>query len=115
TRGRGLVSGRSSDVESMRPRLAGGPQMPVHDWTRVDAGTFHAFHTAWVTHLSEAMNGGLLPPGYYAMPEQHLSRSITDVLTLHAGAVSGRASPSEGGVAVAEAPPRVSHRLTASA
>jgi hypothetical protein len=19
--------------------------MPVHDWTRVDAGTFHAFHT----------------------------------------------------------------------
>jgi hypothetical protein len=33
--------------------------MAVHDWTRVDAGTFHAFHTAWITHLSEALNGGL--------------------------------------------------------
>jgi len=29
--------------------------MPVHDWTLVDAGTFHAFHTAWVTHLSETL------------------------------------------------------------
>ena len=29
--------------------------MPIHDWTRVDAGTFHAFHTAWVTHLSEML------------------------------------------------------------
>ena len=44
--------------------------MPVHDWTRVDDGTFHGFHTAWVTHLSEALNSGLLPPDYYALPEQ---------------------------------------------
>ena len=59
--------------------------MPVHDWTSVDAGTFHAFHTAWITHLSETLNGGLLPSGYYAMPEQHAGRSIADVLTLHTG------------------------------
>ena len=89
--------------------------MPIHDWTRVDAGTFHAFHTAWVTHLSESMNGGLLPSGYYAMPEQHVGRSIADVLTLHAGGANGHASPRDGGLAVAEAPPRVSRRLTASA
>jgi hypothetical protein len=89
--------------------------MPIHDWTRVDAGTFHAFHPAWVTHLSETMNGGLLPSGYYAMPEQHVGRSITDVLALHAGAAAGRGAPDEGGLAVAEAPPRVSRRLTASA
>ncbi len=31
--------------------------MPIHDWARVDAGTFHGFHTAWITHLSEALNG----------------------------------------------------------
>lgn len=43
----------------------GESEMPVHDWTRVDAGTFHAFHTAWITHLSETLNGGLLPPDYY--------------------------------------------------
>ena len=32
--------------------------MPVHDWTRVQAGTFHHFHCAWITHLAEALNGG---------------------------------------------------------
>ena len=90
--------------------------MPVHDWARVDPGTFHAFHTAWVTHLSEAMNEGLLPRGYYAMPEQHVGRSIADVLTLHAGPnlSEDRLGADEGGLAVAEAPPRVRQRLTAS-
>lgn len=53
--------------------------MPVHDWTRTDAATFHAFHTAWITHLSEALNGGLLPSEYYALPEHRMQ----DVLTLH--------------------------------
>ena len=82
--------------------------MSVHDWTRVDAGTFHAFHTAWITHLSEALNEGLLPPGYYALPEQHGGRLIADVLTLQVpppGAVPRLIA--EGGVAVAETPPQV--------
>jgi hypothetical protein len=25
--------------------------MPAHDWTKVDVGTFHSFHNAWITHL----------------------------------------------------------------
>lgn len=58
--------------------------MLMHDWTRVGSGTFHAFHTRWITHLSDAMNKGVLPPGYYSDPEQHLGRKIADVLTLHA-------------------------------
>ena len=56
--------------------------MPVHDWTRVDDGTFHAFHTSWITHLMETLNAGPLPPGYYAIPEQIASRMQTDLLTL---------------------------------
>ena len=56
--------------------------MAVHDWKRVYAGAFHAFHVAWITHLSEALNDGILPPGYYALPEQHGGRLIADVLTL---------------------------------
>lgn len=44
--------------------------MPIHDWTRVDAGVVHDFQLAWIVHLSEALNGGLLPEGYYAMVEQ---------------------------------------------
>lgn len=25
--------------------------MPVHDWTRVDAGLFHAFHQQWISNV----------------------------------------------------------------
>jgi hypothetical protein len=86
--------------------------MPVHDWSRVDAGTFHAFHTGWITHLSEALNEGLLPDGYYAMPEQHTGRrTIADVLTLQIGD-AGAIRPSERGpVAVADAPPQVTRKM----
>jgi len=41
--------------------------MPVHDWTRVDAGVFRDFHNVWIALLRMAMNSGLLPKGYYAM------------------------------------------------
>ncbi len=58
--------------------------MPAHDWTRVESGIFHGFHVAWIPELSKAMNNGVLPAGYYALPEQHAGRSIADVLTLHA-------------------------------
>jgi hypothetical protein len=54
----------------------------VHDWTRVEAGIFHAFHTSWVGQIQDALNEGLLPPGYYALAEQHVGRPITDVRTL---------------------------------
>jgi hypothetical protein len=88
--------------------------MPVHDWTKVEAGTFHAFHTAWITHLSETLNSGVLPTGYYAMPEQHAGRWIADLLTLQMPATSIPADADHGGVAVADAPPKVRQRLTTS-
>lgn len=58
--------------------------MPVHNWSRVDDGIFHGFHMVWIGAINHALNAGLLPPGYYALPEQHAGRFITDVLTLHA-------------------------------
>ncbi len=58
--------------------------MPIHDWTRVGAATFHDFHCTWVATLKVALNAGMLPTDYYAMSEQHLTRKIADVLTLHA-------------------------------
>ena len=89
--------------------------MAVHDWTLVDAGTFHAFHTAWITHLSETLNDGVLPAGYYALPEQHGGRLIADVLTLQTPSSALPSPPSgEGVVAVAEAPPQVRRKLTPS-
>jgi hypothetical protein len=55
--------------------------MPVHDWTRVSAGLFHHFHQGWITGLSNALNGGILPSGYYALSEQVAGGPIPDVLT----------------------------------
>ena len=45
--------------------------MPMHDWNLVDAGTFHAFHLAWIGELQKSLNGGGLPKGYYALAEQY--------------------------------------------
>ena len=85
--------------------------MPVHDWTTVDAGIFHHFHNNWTTHLSDALNGGLLPRGFYAMTEQHATMMIADILTLQVGDQTRAAPRDSGGVAVAEPPPRVSRKM----
>ena len=105
--------------------------MPIHDWTRVSAGTFHHFHHGWITRLSDSLNGGLLPADYYAMAEQVAGRTIPDVLTLeniagplsdqgfdldppaHAtspddGPADPKGDPQGGSVAVLSAPPQVS-------
>jgi len=89
--------------------------MPVHDWTRIDAAIFHDFHTAWTAALRSTLNDGLLPQGYYALAEQHAGRAITDILTLHASPEPPERAwlpPDTGGIAVAEAPPRVRRKHT---
>jgi uncharacterized protein DUF4058 len=89
--------------------------MPVHDWTKVDDGIFHDFHFAWIIHLKESLNEGLLPDRFYAMAEQHTRDRIPDVLTLRApDPVSAPyPPPRDRGVALADAPPRVSRKLVA--
>lgn len=57
--------------------------MPVHDWSRVGAGVFHDFHSAWIVEIRNVLNGGLLPPDYYALAEQYAGTIIPDVLTLY--------------------------------
>jgi hypothetical protein len=83
--------------------------MPVHDWTRVDAGTFHHFHCSWVVELSRTLNNGLLPSGYYAMSEQVTSELGPDVLTLERIESEREDAPvaSNGPMTVAVAPPQV--------
>ena len=86
--------------------------MPVHDWTRVTAGIFHHFHQAWIFEISDRLNGGLLPKGYYSLAEQVAGDFGPDVLTLELGQGDGSAPPGandSGGVATS--PPRV--RFTA--
>lgn len=80
--------------------------MPIHDWTRVDAGTFHHFHQRWAAALSDALNAGGLPPDYFALLEQHASGPIPDVLTLRLRDLGNEIEADQGGVAVAKAAPR---------
>jgi hypothetical protein len=82
----------------------GGINMPVHDWTRVDSGLFHAFHHRWIDAISDALNLGVLPADYFALPEQNIRGPIPDVLALRL-ATDGNGS-GRGGVAVATAPPQ---------
>jgi hypothetical protein len=88
--------------------------MPVNDWTRVDAGIFHHFHLGWLDDITRALNRGLLPPDYYALAEQIAGGVGPDVLALR---LSGEkhlvAGEPAGGVALAEAPPRVQFRTRA--
>jgi hypothetical protein len=56
--------------------------MPMHDWTRVEAGIFHAFHHGWIHEIARALNQGLLPRDYYALPEQQAAGFGPYVLTL---------------------------------
>ncbi len=90
--------------------------MPIHDWTRVDAGIFHNFHHAWIFEIKRALNRGILPADYYAMAEQVAGGLGPELLTLQrndGGAVRdplGRESGG-GGVAFADAPPRVAFHV----
>ena len=98
--------------------------MPIHDWTRVTAGTFHDFHQTWIIEIKRALNSGRLPDGFYAMAEQITGGWGPDVLALE-GPFAGDDVPGDqlssevnhssgwSSLAVAERPPRT--RLHAKA
>jgi hypothetical protein len=87
--------------------------MPIHDWTRVDAGIFHDFHHEWISTIRRALNQGLLPADYYALAEQQAAGFGPDVLTLkNADPDDAPSTPANGGGGeLLLAPPRT--RFTA--
>ena len=94
--------------------MAAAPNTPaatLDDWTRVDAGTFHAFHQAWVTYISEGLNDGGLPPGYYAHQERRFGAETAvagegDLLALEMPPGGAWDGGDGGGAVLLEAPPR---------
>jgi hypothetical protein len=56
--------------------------MPIHDWSRVDAGIFHHFHHRWISAIADTLNQGLLPNEYYALAEQQGAGFEPDVMAL---------------------------------
>ena len=87
--------------------------MPLHDWSRVESGIFHDFHTSWIAEIRNALNSGLLPNEYYALAEQHAGDFVADVLALHVPPTQDELMQTPhptldtGGTAVADAPPRI--------
>jgi hypothetical protein len=67
--------------------------MPIHDWTRVDAGIFHHFHQRWISAIADVLNQRLLPGDYYALAEQQGARFEPDILTLEGRATAGSEEP----------------------
>lgn len=80
--------------------------IPIHDWTRVDAGTFHDFHQQWISGLCQALNGGALPSGFFAMLEQRVAGPELDVVALQARTRRKVSKNGDGGTAVIDTPPR---------
>src|SRR5215472_14805103 len=76
--------------------------MPIHDWTRVDAGTFHDFHQGWTIEIRNKLNSGVLPDGYFAMADQRVTGPEPDVVALRL-----RGPEPTGGLVVAETPPKI--------
>ena len=88
--------------------------MPMHDWTRVIAGIYHDFHSAWIVELRNVLNDGRLPDGYYALAEQRGGSINSDVVAMQSNSDGYRIEPdsqqqiSEPGVqTLSAAPPRV--------
>ena len=71
--------------------------MPVHDWSRGDAGIVHDFHLTWTAEIKRALNEGVLPPGLYALAEQHGGGYEPDVLALKERTPDPQVAPSNGG------------------
>jgi hypothetical protein len=78
--------------------------MPIHDWTRVRANRFHAFHQGWTVAIQNALNAGGLPPGYFALVEQQTGGPEPDVVTLELTPPTGSGAPA--GLAVETTPPK---------
>jgi Protein of unknown function (DUF4058) len=82
--------------------------MPIHAWSKTDAGLFHHFHQSWMVNLAKALNAGILPSDFMALAEQVTAGPIPDVITLgRVGRIPKPSSPGgNGGVQLATAPPR---------
>ena len=77
--------------------------MPIHDWTRVQSGLFHEFHQSWSIRIKDALNGGVLTKGYYALVEQKVDGPEPDVIAVE---MKKRSKPPVGTSAAMLDPPK---------
>lgn len=78
--------------------------MPMHDWTLVPDGIYHAFHSAWIHTITTRLNAGVLPDDLYALQEQVAAGFSPDVLALHSDDPDDTDGSGSGGTAVLTRP-----------
>jgi hypothetical protein len=78
--------------------------MPMHDWTLVPDGIYHAFHARWINSINDRLNAGVLPDDLYALPEQSAGGFTPDVLALHSDQPDDTSGSGDGGTAVQARP-----------
>ena len=76
--------------------------MPIHDWTRVEAGDFHHFHQCWVVAIRQRLERRAAASRLHG--HGGAGHRSPDSRCRHAPGYEPKAGP-EGGIAVATAPP----------
>lgn len=66
--------------------------MPMHDWKRVAPTLYHHFQQRWTVSICDALNAGILPPGYSALVDRYSSGVYPDVLAVQRRRPSPRGS-----------------------
>ncbi|HEY3789064.1 MAG TPA: DUF4058 family protein, partial [Urbifossiella sp.] len=89
--------------------------MPIHDWTKVSSGSYHGFHYRWIAAIMDALNGGVLPDGFFALPEQYISGPAGDVVALEKSSNGHPRAKGGGGIAVALPQPKTKYVLAIEA
>ncbi len=87
--------------------------MPIHDWTRVQANRFHSFHQNWINTISNVLNAGQLPEGYFALTEQRTGGPEPAVVALSVPYHPGISQ--DGGIALSDVPVKTRHVAVADA
>jgi hypothetical protein len=85
--------------------------MPIHDWTKVEAGIFCDFHGDWIQVLKHTLNDGLLPADYYALSEQVAAGVEPDVIALRDRSSENSSNSNGSAVCVAEPKTRFNIQL----
>jgi hypothetical protein len=80
--------------------------MPIHDWTRVDAGLCHDFHQSWTSTLCDHLNRSGLPSDHFALIEKPIRKPMAEFLKLQLSPKEDEPVSGPNPLTVATVPPR---------
>jgi len=63
--------------------------MPMHDWTKVEAGIYRCLHGSWIVTVARALNNGLVLEGREAVAVCRTLMGLTDGAKAPPGTIRG--------------------------